>query len=267
MRSEVKRLLARRMTLAFPGVLMLLMIGGTVIAYFVITNDDSSPDLVQDIAGGVEATNFFAPIAFLIPVMAFVIGASSIGADLKTGMVEQILTWEPRRLRFLIARCVAAFIGVTLAAALVALVFVGLMFALAALTGTTDGATGEFWSNVAVSVLRTGIAGGLFAIFGVGIALLVNSSVGAIVGFVIYFFIIENLLAAFLPRIASYLPLTNTTAFAQGTDVIRLDGNVFSGDFEEIVSHGYITAGIILFGWTVLAALGASALFNKRDVA
>ncbi len=256
------------MTLLFPGVLMLLMIGGTVIAYFVITNDEgNSPDLVNDIAGGVDAANLFAPIVFLIPVMAFVIGASSIGADLKTGMVEQILTWEPRRLRFLLARCFAGFVGVALAAIAVATVFTGLMLVLAATTGTTDGANGEFWGNVIVAIVRAGLAGGIFAIFGIGIALLVNSSVGAIVGFVIYFFIIENLLAAFLPRIASYLPLTNTTAFAQGTDVVRLDGNVFTGDFEEIFSHGYVTAGFILAAWTALAAVGASVVFNRRDVA
>lgn len=96
LRSETKRLFARRMTLLFPGVLMLLILGGTVIAYFVISNDDdNSPDFVNDIAGGLEATDMLGLIAFLIPVMAFVIGASSIGADLKTGMVEQILTWEP----------------------------------------------------------------------------------------------------------------------------------------------------------------------------
>lgn len=268
LRSEVKRLLSRRMTLAFPGALTLLMIGGTVIAYFVITNDDqSSVDFVNDIAGGVDAELFFQPIAFVVPLMAFVIGASSIGADLKTGMVEQILTWEPRRLRFLLARCVACFIGVGLAAAVVALFFAILMFVLSATAGTTDGITGELMSNLGVSIVRMGIAGGLFSIFGVGIALLVNSSVGAIVGFAIYFFIIENLVAAFLPKIASYLPIANTSAFAAGTDVERIDGNAFSGDFELITSHGYVTAGIILAGWSILAAVLAAVVFQRRDVA
>jgi len=268
LRSEIKRLLSRRMTLAFPGVLMLLILGGAVIAYFVITNDDeSSVDFVNDLAGGVDAELFFQPIAFVVPLMAFVIGASSIGADLKTGMVEQILTWEPRRLRFLFARCVANFVGVTLAAAAVAAVFTALMFGLSALAGTTDGVTGELWANIGVSIVRMGIAGGLFSIFGVGVALLVNSSVGAIVGFAIYFFIIENIVAAFLPTIASYLPIANTSAFASGTNVERIDGNAFSGDFDLIVSHGYLTAGLILAGWTILAAALAGVIFTRRDVA
>lgn len=269
LRSEIKRLLARRMTLAFPGVLMLLIIGGIVIAYFVIANDDgNSPDFVNDMAGGIEADGILEIIAFLVPVMAFVIGASSIGADLKTGMVEQILTWEPRRLRFLAARCVAGFFGVALAAIAVAVVFVTAMFVLAALTGTTGGTTGAFWGNVAVAIVRTGVAAGLFAVFGIGISLLANSSVGAIVGFVIYFFIVENfLLSAFLPKVAAYLPITNTSAFAAGRDVERIEGSAFDIDVELVVSHGYVTAGIILAGWTILAAVLAAAVFQRRDVA
>ncbi len=268
-RSELKRLFARRMTLLFPTVLMLLILGGTVIAYFVISNDDdNSPDFVNDIAGGPEATDILGLISFLIPVMAFVIGASSIGADLKTGMVEQILTWEPRRLRFFAARSVACFVGVGLAAMVVAVFFVGLMFGLAAATGTTGGTTGDFWQAIAVSVLRTGLAAGLFAIFGLGVTLLVNSSVGAIVGFVIYFFIIENfLLGAFLPKVAAYLPITNTSAFAAGVDVERVEGSVFTEDVQTVVSHGYVTAGVILAFWTCLAAVLAALVFRRRDIA
>lgn len=269
LRSETERFLARRMTLAFPAVLMLLILGGTVIAYFVISNDDdNSPDFVEDIAGGIEATEMLGLIGFLIPVMAFVIGASSIGADLKTGMVEQILTWEPRRLRFFAARCIAGFVGVAIAAMAVAVVFVALMFGLAAATGTTDGTTTEFWIRVTVSILRSGLAAGLFAIFGLGVTLLVNSSVGAIVGFVIYFFIIENfLLGAFLPRVAAYLPITNTSAFAAGVDVERVEGSVFVEDVQVVVSHGYLTAGLILAGWTLLAAVLAAVVFSRRDIA
>jgi len=256
------------MTLLFPGVLMLVILIGVVIAYFVIVGGDGDgPDLIDGFAGGVEATSFFELISFLLPLMAFVIGASSIGADLKTGMVEQILTWEPRRVRFLAARCVANIVGGFLAAVAVAIVFTALIYGLHAAAGTTDGATGEFWGNVAVAVVRIGVAGGIFAVFGVGVALLVNSSVGAIVGFAIYFFIIEGLIGAFLPKVAVYLPVTNTSAFASGSDVQRAEGDIFSGDFVTVSSHGYVTAGLILAAWSVVAAVAASVVFDRRDVA
>ena len=124
-----------------------------------------------------------------------------------------------------------------------AVVLIMLLYGLAAATGTTGGLTGEFWGNVAVSVLRTGLAAALFSVFGLGITVLVNNSVGSIVGFVIYWFIVENfLVSAFLPEVAVYLPITNASSFASGADVQRIEGSVF-GDFELIDEHSYLTAG------------------------
>ncbi|MEZ5230290.1 MAG: hypothetical protein R2710_27580 [Acidimicrobiales bacterium] len=86
--ADTKRFYARRMTLFFPAAIALLMIAGIVIAYFVIENGDSNPDFVNDMAGGVSATAILGPVANLLPVMAFVIGASFIGADLKNGHAQ-----------------------------------------------------------------------------------------------------------------------------------------------------------------------------------
>lgn len=266
--AELRRIAARRMTRFFPAVLALLFVGGIVIAYFVIDNDpDNSPDLINDIAGGVDATDLLGPIASLLAVMAFVIGASSIGADIKTGMLEQILTWEPRRLRFLVARLAAGFVASTVIAMVLSAFFITLLYGLAATTGTVDGVTGEFVTNIAWIVVRTGIGTGLFCCFGVAITVLVNSSVGSIVGFVIYWFIVENfLLTAFLPAVAVFLPVTNADAFGRGADVQRVSGSIFSDDFDLVVEHGYVTAGVILLIWTTLATVAAMAVFRVRDI-
>jgi ABC-type transport system involved in multi-copper enzyme maturation permease subunit len=148
-----------------------------------------------------------------------------------------------------------------------AVFLIALLWGLAAATGTTDGTTGEFWGNVAMSVVRTGVASGLFLLFGLGITMVVNNSVGAIVGFVIYWFIVENfLLVAFLPKVAVYLPITNATSFASGRDVERIDGSVF-GDFDVISHHGYQMAGVILAAWTIGSLAAASVVFTRRDIA
>jgi len=268
--AESQRLWARRMTRFFPAILALLMVAGVVIAYLVINGDDSnSPDFVNDIAGGLEASSLFGPITTLLPVMAFVIGASSIGADSKTGMLEQLLTWEPRRLRLLGARLLAVASGVGLLVMALGLVLVGLLYALAASTGTVDGTTGELWANVAVALLRLGVASALFAAFGVGITLLVDNSVGSIVGFVIYWFIVENFLVAlFLPKVHVYLPVNNADSFASGTDIERIDGSVFTETGPDFVTeHSYIVAGVILAGWVALAVVASGLVFNRRDVA
>jgi ABC-type transport system involved in multi-copper enzyme maturation permease subunit len=256
------------MTRFFPATLALLMVAGVVIAYLVITNDEGNmPDFVDDIAGGPEATSLLGPITTLLPVMAFVIGASYIGADVKTGMLEQILTWEPRRLRFVSARTIVGLLSVALLAILLAAFLVALLYGLAGLTGTTGGTTAELWRNAAAAVVRTGVAAGFFCAFGLGVTLLVNNSVGSIVGFVIYWFIVENfLVAAFLPRVAVYLPVTNAAAFAQGTPVQRVEGSVFS-EFDLVDQHDYVVAGLILAAWTALALGAASVAFKRRDIA
>ena len=265
--AESERLWARRMTRFFPALLAVLMIVGIVIAYFVIANDaDNRPDFLTDMAGGVEATTMLGPVASLLPIMAYVIAASFIGADIKTGMVEQILTWEPRRIRFIAARMAVSGLTVSILAALLAVILIALLYGLAAATGTTGGLTTEFWGNVGVSVLRTGLAAALFSVFGLGITALVYNSVGSIVGFVIYWFILENfLVSAFLPRVAVYLPIANASSFASGADVQRIEGSVF-GDFELVDEHSYLTAGLILVAWTGVAAVAGAIAFWRRDI-
>jgi ABC-2 type transport system permease protein len=266
--AEFARFWARRMTRFFPLGLAVAFVVGIVIAYAVITNNDTDLDFLEDVAGGVGAQEVLGPITIVLPLMAFVLGASYIGADSKTGMLEQILTWEPRRMRILGVRLLSSLIGVAVLAMVLSVLLIGLLIGLVVSTGgTVEGLTGEFWGNLAVIVVRTGLAAGLFACFGLGVTLLIDSSIGSIVGFVIYWFVIENfLISAFLPRVGSYLPITNANAFATGADVERIDGSVFSGDFDLVFSHTYRVAGVVLVAWVLAAVIPAAVVFDRRDV-
>ena len=266
--ADLRRLWARRITRFFPLVLAAMMVVGVVIAYLVMTSNDTTIDFVNDVAGGVSASEILGPVADLLPVMAFVIGASYVGADLKSGMVEQILTWEPRRNRFVFSRAVAGLTTVAVIAMALAVFLIGLLYALTiAVDGSTRGITGELWVNAAVAVGRTGLACGLFCVIGIAVTMVVNSSVGSITGFVIYWFIIESfLVSSFLPRVAAWLPVTNAAAFAKGRSVERIDGSVFSESFEMIEDHGYLLAGLVLLAYAVGTLLIAGWLFRRRDI-
>ncbi len=269
LRAETHRLWVRRMTRYFPLGLAVVFVIGTLIAWAVIANEGTDVSFVDDMAGGSTATSLLGPVSSVLPVMAFVIGASYIGADAKTGMLEQILTWEPRRLRFLAARTGIGIVSAAVLAMVLASFFVGLMYGLAAITGTVDGTTGELWANVVGVVLRTGLAAGLFCAFGLGVTVLVNNSIGAIVGFLVYWFIIENgLVALFLPRVAVWLPVTNAASFGSGSPVQRIAGNAFSSEGPTVVDdHGYLLAGLILAVWTAAAVVAANVAFRRRDIA
>ena len=269
LRAETHRLWARRMTRLFPLGMAGVFVVGVGIAWAVIASNDSDISFVTDMAGDGRASGLLGPVSDVLPVMAFVIGASYIGADAKTGMLEQILTWEPRRLRFLGARTAIGIVSAGLLAMVLAVFFTALLYVLAALTGSVDGTTGELWLNVAGVVLRTGLAAGLFCAFGLSVTLLLNNSIGAIVGFLIYWFIIERgLVALFLPRLAVWLPVTNAASFGSGSPVQRLVGNAFSDEGPIVVDdHGYLVAGLVLLAWTVLALAAANVAFRRRDIA
>ena len=199
--------------------------------------------------------------------MGFVIGASFIGADLKAGMVEHLLTWEPRRLRLIASRLVAGAVTLFVLTVLLCIFLIVMLYLLCAISGTTDGITGDLWGDIAAAVFRAGLSGAIFFMMGIGVTILVNNSLGSIVGFVIYWFIIEGfLLEAFLPAVVKWLPVKNASAFADGVRVQTAEG-FFSGEPSFNEHHNYLIAGLILLAWGLGATVIGTLVFQRRDVA
>ena len=182
--AETIRLLSRRMTRFFPLALAVLMIIGGVIAFFVVQIEDDPLSFVDDIValGPNGEISVLGPMGFLIPIMAFVIGASYFGADEKTGMIENLLTWEPRRLRLVAARAIGGSLSVFVIAALLSAFLVVVLLVLTTILDSADGAS-EVLGEVALAVIRSGIIGSFFFLIGFGLTLLSNSSIASIVGF------------------------------------------------------------------------------------
>lgn len=272
--AENRRLLSRRITRNFPLGLGLLMIVGIVIA-IIATDDNDTLDFVNDIASGVygipgdNSTLVLGPMGFLIPIMAFVIGASYFGADQKAGMIEQLLTWEPRRSRLLLGRLAAGMMSIFVIAALLSAFLVVLLYILASVVGTTDGAF-DIWPMVLGAVVRSGIVGAIFFAMGLGATVITNNSVASIVGFLIYAFVIETaLLQPLLPKVANWLPLLNADAFVSRNGVGQ--GGFFGeinieNDILPEFHHGWLTAGVLVAVWAFAIFGVGLALFNQRDV-
>ena len=273
--ADLDRFFSRRITKRFPMAVGLLVLIGCVIAWLVVSNNDASINFVEDLANEVgddgEGSSILAFIIPIVPLMGLVIGASFYGADQKTGMIEQLLTWEPRRLRVISIRALAGAIGTFVVTALLGAFTIAILYLLATVAGTTDGIDGDLWGSMLGVLLRTAIVGGLFAIIGVAVCALVGSSVGTIVGFVIYWALLEGALSflidTFLPWLAVWLPFRNGNAFANGTPVQRIDGDVFDGDFDLIDHHDWLAAGGVVLAFGVGIALLAGFLFDRRDVA
>ncbi len=277
--AETNRLLSRRMTRWVPvGVLALTVIGFTI-AYFVIRAEGGSIDFVTDMAFEADddfgpaieqpesQTFILGPIGFLFPIIAFAMGASFFGADQKNGVIELLLTWEPKRMKFLLARALGGFAVVTAMAVGLSAAFIAAQYILAGSLGTTDGMTSEMWGWLAAAVLRSGAASGVFFLIGLGVTVVVNNSIAAIVGFVVYVFVIENLLSAFVELVGVWLPMVNTTAFSFGSNVAP--SSVFT-DFSQgppPVHHGPMTAGLVVAAYAVVFLAVGFVVFKRRDVA
>lgn len=270
--AETERLLRRRMTRFFPLGLAALMILGGIIAILTISGE--GPDFVTDLATGPfgdigdDSTLVLGPMGFLVPIMAFVIGASYFGADQKSGMIEQLLTWEPRRSRLFFGRLAGGMPAVFAITVLLSSLLVVVLYVMTSISGTNDGAF-DIWAKVLGAVVRSGITGAIFFALGMGATVIVNNSVGSIVGFLIYVFVIETaLLQPLVPKVSRWLPMENADAFVSrngvGAGGFFSEGN-FSGSGPEF-HHGWIAAGLLLAAFAAIVCAFAAFLFNRRDI-
>jgi len=271
-RAETTRLLSRRITLFFPLGLAVLMIIGIVVSILVVRNDGGGGvDFVGDIMGGGSTeqnpgTDVLGPMGFLIPIMAFVIGASYFGADEKAGMIEHLLTWEPRRARFLVARMIGGASAITVISALLSAFLVVLLYVLSVATDGDTSGIGEQIGTIAGALVRSGISGAIFFLFGFGITVLVNNSISSIVGFLIWVFLIEvALIGSLLPKIAAWLPVGNSNSFVSGRDYEVFPGP-FDDGFEPTIHHSWSTSGLLILAWSGVFAVLAFVAFTRRDI-
>ncbi len=272
--AETQRLVSRRMTRYFPLGLAALMGVGVVLA--ILLSDGRGPDFVTDIASGYyngsdfgdDSTLVLGPMGFLVPIMAFVIGASYFGADQKAGMIEQLLTWEPRRSRLLLGRLAGGTAMMFVITALLSAFLVIMLYLMCAIDGTTDGAF-DIWPKVLGAIVRSGLTGAIFFALGMAVTVITNNSIASIVGFLIYVFVIETaLLSPLLPKVSRWLPMENADAFVSRNGVGG--GGLFGGQsFNGLLPdfhHGWIAAGLLLAVWAGTAFAAALVLFNRRDI-
>ncbi|MEN3314314.1 MAG: hypothetical protein V7605_548 [Acidimicrobiaceae bacterium] len=189
-------------------------------------------------------------------IVAWVVGASSIGAEWQARSITTLLTWEPRRVRVMAAKVVAAVIvawvfslvaWALLSAALLPAVFVH---------GTTAG-TGAGWlgSTVAV-VLRGELMIAVATSVGFAVASIGRNTAAALgVGFA-YFLVIENVVGNFLAGFRRWLLLGNAIVLISGKD---------SGG--DVVGRSVLVAGLYLTGVAVTLLVVATVLFQRRDIA
>lgn len=217
---------------------------------------------VREARFGLEGVIPGVSIFFL--VLAIVIGASFVGAEYKFGTVENLLLWEPRRSRVLLTKFAAGFSSSFVLTAAVLGLLSALLFAVAALRGTTTGVDSRFWIDLFSVLARAGIAGGLFFIIAMSVAVIARNTTAS-VGVLLGWFVISNIVIQLVARwFRRWELFTNATAFITESDAIA--SRTIGGQTLDVYGHGYLTAGIVVAVWAALLAAIATVVFVRRDI-
>lgn len=211
-----------------------------------------------------------AGVAAGTAMLAFLVGATYVGAEWSSRSMVALLFWEPRRLTVVGVKTVVA----GLAGAVLALVgqaaWLGQAWLLAAWRGNSDGLPPDFWGEVAAQVGRAGLLGLLAALLGFALANLIRNTGAALgVGFA-YFALAESALRGIFPRFSPYLVTDSALAlvlpggfssFVPG-DTMDEFGNVEY--IERVVSN--LRGGVTLVTYTAVLLLIGTWLFRRRDL-
>lgn len=212
-------------------------------------------------------------VAVATAALAFLIGATWVGAEWSSRAMVALLFWEPRRLKVMRVK-LGVLIGACALLGLVGqLLWWGTAYVMASQLGRTgplpDGFYGDLLAQQARSVLLVVIAG----LLGFGIANLVRNTGAALgVGFV-YFAVVENAVRIFRGSWQEWLLTDNAAALVLdgGNRIFLFDegfvdeqGNFMSSGRELLLTnlHGAVVLGVAA---TALVGLGV-VLFARRDL-
>lgn len=193
-------------------------------------------------------------LSFIFVSLAWLMGASFIGAEWHHRTLTTLLTWEPRRARVIAVKAAVVAVLTFVWIALLQAFFAAAVYPAAAFQGTLAGVDADFWGEVLEVGGRIGATACIAGLMGFALATAGRNTAAALgVGFV-YLAIVESLIRAFRPQWTEWLIGDNLSVFLQGGDVMRY------------VGHGPGKAGLILAAYTGVLLVAAVALFKRREM-
>jgi ABC-type transport system involved in multi-copper enzyme maturation permease subunit len=241
--SEFRRFRSRRLVKALVALELLAIVAtGVIVA---LTQEYDLVGLPDVLMG----------TSLVLVSVAWILGASAIGADLHAGHVTTILTWEPRRGRVMLAKIAASLTSVFVVSLVIQALLGAALAVAAASSGSTAGADATWLAESAGVALRVALLSTIFAGFGFGLASSGrNTAVALGVGFG-YLVIVENLVRGLRPQWTPWLLTDNAGLFIVDSPI----------DFP-LLGRSTVGAGLYLASVGAVLLLAASGLFRTRDV-
>jgi ABC-type transport system involved in multi-copper enzyme maturation permease subunit len=189
-------------------------------------------------------------------ILGWLLGASLVGAEWHAGTMATLLTWEPRRVRVLVAKLVAAGALVfALAVALQVLLGAALLPA-GLLRGTTDGIDSDWLRSLTGVGLRVAAISVVGATMGFSIATIGRNTAAALGIAFGYLAIVENAIRGLRP---------NWTPWLLGDNVVVVITNQTQS--SPLVDRSALEAAALVACYTLALMAAALFAFRRRDVA
>jgi ABC-type transport system involved in multi-copper enzyme maturation permease subunit len=188
-------------------------------------------------------------------LLGWLLGASLVGAEWHAGTMATLLTWEPRRVRVLLAKLIAAgALAFTLAVGLQLLLGVTLLPA-GLLRGTTQGIDADWMRSLSGVGLRAAAVSLVGALIGFSIAAMSRNTAAALGVAFGYFAIVENAIRGLRPRWTPWLLGDNIAV------VITNQPQNF-----PLVDRSTVGAATLVACYTLTLVVVAVATFRRRDI-
>ncbi len=218
-------------------------------------------------SGSVGAVAF----AGLASALAFVVGATWIGAEWSTRSIVALLFWAPRRMRVMGTKFGVLVAGATvfgIAAQVGWLIMAGI---LDAAVGTDEPLPDDFWGSLLQTQARGVLLLVLAAVLGFGLTSIVRNT-GAALGIAfVYVVVIQLILGNAKPSWSPWLLGTNAAGLVMdgGVRLTFWDKVDYSADkLGQPVEYylGNLQSGIFLTVVAVALVAIGSVLFTRRDI-
>jgi len=188
-------------------------------------------------------------------LLGWLLGASLVGAEWHAGTMATLLTWEPRRVRVLVAKLVAAgALAFALAVVLQLLLGVALLPA-GLLHGTTEGIDAGWMRSLSGVGLRVAAVSIVGALIGFSIAAISRNTAAALGIALRYFAIVENAIRGLRPHWTPWLLGDNIAV------VITNQPQNF-----PLVDRSTLGAATLVACYTLTLVVAAVATFHRRDI-
>ncbi len=248
-RSEIRKLWTVRTTWLLTLFGWGLVVLFTVMALFTTLVGDPFAGTDVQIAAAVEQLGSTAVIVLIVALLAMT-------TEFRYGTIGRTFQIVPSRSKVLAAK-LAAGVVYALAYFLSAMVLVAVLLGLAALV---KGVPLTFGAETVAALWQAPVALALNAILGVAVGALVRSQIAAIAGVLIWFFVVESIIATLAPAAGRWLPFQalNSLFLGQEAREAALEAGVIV--FTPLVALA------VFLAYVATASATAVILLRTRDV-